>query len=72
MSIGNSDIIAIDTNALIHWVRQDSTGKHLLEQYALEKRMERPVLPTVVEGEIRGLARFWEWGEKSSNGWMRY
>ena len=62
MSIGGNDLIAIDTNALVHWVRQDSTGQQLLEQYALDQRAERPVLSTVVEGEIRGLARCWKWG----------
>jgi tRNA(fMet)-specific endonuclease VapC len=63
MSIRANDLIVIDTNALVHWVRQDPTGKSLLEQYALGQRVERPVLPTVVEGEILGLARCWKWGK---------
>ena len=62
MSIGGNDLIAIDTDALVHWVRQDSTGQYLLQQYALDRRAERPVLSTIVEGEIRGLARCWNWG----------
>ena len=62
MSIGGNDLIALDTNTLVHWVRQDPTGQHLLQQYALDQRAERPVLSTVVEGEIRGLARCWKWG----------
>lgn len=62
MNIGSNDLIALDTNTLVHWVRQDLTGKCLLEQYALGQRIERPVLPTIVEGEILGLARCWKWG----------
>jgi tRNA(fMet)-specific endonuclease VapC len=62
MSMGDNDLIAIDTNALVHWVRQDSTGKNLLQRYALDQRMECPVLSSIVEGEIRGLARCWKWG----------
>ena len=61
MTIGVNDLIAIDTNVLVHWTRQDSTGQRLLQQYALDQRAERPVLSTVVEGEIRGLARCWRW-----------
>jgi len=64
MSIDDDDIVAIDTNALVHWVRQDVTGQYLLQTYALEQRVERPLMSTVVEGEIRGLARCWNWGQK--------
>jgi tRNA(fMet)-specific endonuclease VapC len=62
MSISDSDLIVIDTNALVHWIRQDATGKRLLSEYALEKRSERPLLATIVEGELLGLARCWNWG----------
>lgn len=62
MSMPPNDLIVIDTNALIHWVRQDVTGQRLLQQFALDQRLERPLLSTVVEGEIRGLARCWNWG----------
>ena len=62
MSITANDLIAIDTNALVHWVRQDPTGICLLEQYSLGQRVERPIVPTIVEGEILGLARCWNWG----------
>ncbi len=62
MSIQANELIVIDTNALIHWVRQDATGHYLLQHFGLEQRIERPLLSTVVEGEIRGLARCWNWG----------
>jgi len=62
MTLGVNDLILIDTNVLIHWVRQDATGEHLLHEYSLNQRAERPLLSTVVEGEIRALAKFWGWG----------
>lgn len=64
MSLGPTDIIALDTNALIHWVRQNATGKHILNTYKLHQRTDRPLVPSIVEGEIRGLAKVWKWGDK--------
>lgn len=64
MSLRPTDIIALDTNALIHWVRHDATGQHLLNTYKLDQRTDRPLVSTIVEGEIRGLAKCWDWGEK--------
>lgn len=64
MSIASDDLIALDTNALVHWIRQDVTGQLLLMQYALDQRAERPLLSTVVEGEMRALARYWNWGNE--------
>jgi len=64
MSLGPADVIALDTNTLIHWVRQDSTGRHLLNHYSLDQTTDRPLVSTIVEGEIRGLAKCWKWREK--------
>ena len=64
MSLGPADIITLDTNTLIHWVRQDSTGQYLLQTYSLDQRTDRPLVSTIVEGEIRGLAKCWKWGDK--------
>jgi tRNA(fMet)-specific endonuclease VapC len=62
VSISPSDLVALDTNTLVHWVRQDSTGRHILRQYQLQDRVDRPLFSSVVEGEIRGLAKCWNWG----------
>lgn len=64
MSLRATDIVVLDTNTLIHWVRQDVTGQYLLKEFALDQRTDRPLLPSIVEGEILGLARCWNWGEK--------
>lgn len=62
MSVGGNDLVVLDTNTLVHWVRQDSTGRFLVSHYCLDQRDERSVLSTVVEGEVRGLAKYWNWG----------
>lgn len=64
MSIAPSDIVVLDSNALIHWVRMDATGKYLLDRYGLDKRADRPLLPSTVEGEVRGLAKYLGWKAK--------
>lgn len=67
MSISSSDLLVLDTNILVHWVRQDRTGEFLKTQYALDQRAERPLFSTISEGEILGLARCWSWGEPKKN-----
>jgi tRNA(fMet)-specific endonuclease VapC len=62
MTIGPYDLITLDTSVLVHWVRQDRTGQHLRQVYNLESRQERPLISTITEGEILGLAKCWNWG----------
>ncbi len=57
-------LIALDTNVLVNWLRNNSTGQYLKEQYQLDTRVEKPLFSTVVEGELLGLARRWQWGEE--------
>ena len=56
------ELISLDTNVLVHWIRQNETGVHLRNTYLLHERMDRPIYSSVVEGEIRALARIWKWG----------
>jgi tRNA(fMet)-specific endonuclease VapC len=63
MTLGPNDLISLDTNVLVHWIRQNATGIHLRDTYHLEQRSDRPLFSSVVEGELRGLARCWNWGE---------
>ncbi len=64
MSLSSNDVVVLDTNVLIHWARQDRTGQFLLETYALDQRVDRPLLPTTVEGELRAFARHAGWGKE--------
>ena len=64
MNIDFGDLITLDTNVLVHWVRQDPTGQHLRQSYHLDARSERPFFSTITEGEILGLAKCWNWGSR--------
>ncbi|WP_436717353.1 PIN domain-containing protein [Roseiconus lacunae] len=63
MTLSPIDIVVLDSNVLIHWARQDRTGQHVLSTYALDQRLDRPLVPTTVEGEVRGLAKHSGWGK---------
>jgi tRNA(fMet)-specific endonuclease VapC len=66
LSLSPNDILVLDSNVLIHWARQNRTGHFLLETYALDQRVDRPLIPTTVEGEVRGIARHLGWGNQKS------
>jgi predicted nucleic acid-binding protein len=62
VNIRPNQLLILDTNILVHWVRQDRTGQHLQQHYHLDLRLERPLFSTITEGEIRGLVKCWNWG----------
>lgn len=62
MTLRPNDLISLDTNVLVHWIRQNETGIQLRDTYRLHERTDRPIYSTMVEGEIRGLASVWKWG----------
>lgn len=62
MTLGPDDLISLDTNVLVHWVRQNAIGIQLRDTYWLHERTDRPLYSTIVEGEILALANVWEWG----------
>jgi tRNA(fMet)-specific endonuclease VapC len=62
MTLGPDDLISVDTNVLVHWLRQNSTGVYLRDTYCLDERRDRPIYSSIVAGEIRGLAACLNWG----------
>lgn len=62
MTLGPNDLLSLDTNVLVHWIRQNDTGIQLRDTYRLHERSDRPIYSSVVEGEIRALAKVWKWG----------
>ena len=63
MTLRPNDLISLDTNVLIHWVRQNDTGIQLRDNYKLHERADRPIYSTIVEGELRAIAKVWKWGQ---------
>lgn len=62
--MGPRNLLSLDTNVLVDWIRQDRRGQYLRATYHLESLPNRPLFSTIVEGELRGLARRWNWGER--------
>ena len=62
MTLRPDDLISLDTNVLVHWIRQNDTGIQLRDAYRLHERTDRPIYSTIVEGELRALAAVWKWG----------
>jgi tRNA(fMet)-specific endonuclease VapC len=55
-------LLVLDTNVLVHLLRNRALGQAIEAAFALTTRTERPLLSSVVEGELRGLAAWWNWG----------
>jgi hypothetical protein len=52
MTLRANDVISLDTNVLVHWIRQNETGIQLRDTYKLHERTDRPIYSTIVEGEL--------------------
>ena len=52
----------LDTNILVHLVREDAVGHRLLGQYDLRRRQPRPLICEVTHGELHPLALQFQWG----------
>ncbi|WP_425485397.1 type II toxin-antitoxin system VapC family toxin [Azospirillum oleiclasticum] len=52
----------LDTNVLLHLLKGHATGLAIERALRLSSRPERPLLSSIVEGELRGLAAGWKWG----------
>jgi tRNA(fMet)-specific endonuclease VapC len=53
----------LDTNILVHASRRDTTWEAVKEQYDPFMRQPSPVYSFVSDGELRSLAKQWNWGE---------
>ena len=62
MTVSSNDLLSLDTNVLVHWIRQNDTGIQLRDTYRLHERTDRPIYSSIVEGELRSLAKIWKWG----------
>lgn len=57
------DLYLLDTNILVHLIRQDALGQNLNNAFHLLVTEPRPIIAVVTEGEIRSLAYQWNWGK---------
>lgn len=67
MSSDPDELALPDANIIVHLLRKDSTGQMIEAEYGLTQRTERPILSTVVEGELLGIARYQHWGQERTD-----
>lgn len=67
MTIPRNRLLLLDTTILMDLLRDTPTGKKINAEYKLTERPERPLLCSVVEGEIFALAEANGWGERRRN-----
>ena len=46
----------LDTNVLVHMIREDDMGQQIRERYKLLSTEPRPLISVVIEGELRSFA----------------
>lgn len=63
MTVTPSAPVVLDTNVVVSLARNNATGQAIEAEHGLSARADRPLISTVAEGEILGLARSWNWGE---------
>lgn len=56
-----SGALLLDTNILVHYVRQDNLMRYLEEERALLSAPD-VWISVITEGELRSLALRWNWG----------
>jgi hypothetical protein len=54
--------LVLDTNVLVHLVRNREAGQLLESEYGIRDRRPRAIIPVVVKGEIKSLAIQFGWG----------
>ena len=64
MTIPPTKLLLLDTTILVDLMRDTPTGRKIDRDFRLSARPERPLLCSIVEGEILGVARYRGWGEK--------
>ena len=57
-----SPLLILDTNILVHNVRQDAMWEKVREDHQLLVVEPTPLISVVTAGELRSLSRQWNWG----------
>ena len=56
-------LVLLDTNVLVHLIRQNDLGRQIDANHNLSNRTERPLISVVTIGEAHSLARKFNWGQ---------
>lgn len=64
--IPDNELIVLDTNILVAYIRANALAELIESRYKLMERDKRPCICVVTKGEILALVRKFEWGEKKT------
>lgn len=59
-----ADLYLLDTNILVHLIRDDLTGRQIKAKYTPYTRDPKPLICAVSDGELRSLALQFLWGSQ--------
>lgn len=54
----------LDTNILVHLIREDDIGQYIRNQYGVLLIEPRPLISSITHGELRSLSLQWNWGSQ--------
>lgn len=55
-------LLLLDTNILLHLVRENRLGRSIESKFRLQSRAERPLISIISLGEILAFVKRWNWG----------
>jgi tRNA(fMet)-specific endonuclease VapC len=64
VTVAGHDLLILDTNVLIHVIRDNRMGNRIQEELDLRGREERPLISIVTVGEALALAHRFAWGDQ--------
>lgn len=59
---GRSELLLLDTNIVIHLLRDNETGRRVDASFQIRHRPDRPLISIVTVGECLSLVRQFKWG----------
>jgi tRNA(fMet)-specific endonuclease VapC len=59
---GRSELLLLDTNIVIHLIRDNEVGRRVDATFQIRQRPDRPLISIVTVGECLSLARQFKWG----------
>ena len=59
---GRNDLLLLDTNIVIHLIRDNEVGKRVDASFQIRHRADRPLISVVTVGECLSLVRQFRWG----------
>ena len=63
----NGPLYFLDTNILVHLIREDRVGQRIRDRYGVLLIEPRPLISGVTQGELRSLALQWKWEERKKD-----